>query len=594
MQGLDWVIFALFITIALVIGLWSARKSSHSAEEFFLSGRQMPWWLLGISIVATTFSSDTPNLVTNIVRQHGVSGNWMWWAFLLTGMLTVFVYARLWRRSGIVTDLGFYELRYGGKAASFLRGFRAVYLGVVFNIIIMATVMLAGIKIGGVLLGWSPLKTVLIAGSVTTIYATIGGLRGVLWTDLVMFFMAMAGAVAAAWFALDHPAVNGLSGLQTYFEGSNTLNLLPNFQDPSVYIPLFLIPIAIQWWSVWYSGSEPGGGGYTAQRILAAKNERHALGAVLLFNIAHYAIRPWPWIIVALASMIVYPDLVSMQTAFPGVDPKVIQDDFAYPAMLTLMPKGWLGLAATSLIAAFMSTISTHLNWGASYLVHDVYLRYFNRDATPQKQVAIARWATVGIMIPAILLSLLLDSALEAFGIILQIGAGTGLIYILRWFWWRINAWTEISAMIISFGVALFFTFIYPRIDGLPTLASHEILVWSVGLTTLGWLAVTFMTRPESQEVLWAFYKQIRPAAMGWRPVIALAGKTGSLNEVNEGQLPLQLLAMSVGCLLVFGILFTTGNLLYGRYEAMVAPLIVTLSSGVVLVYLVRRIFKAE
>lgn len=593
MTGLDWGILLAFLLVTLVVGLWSSRKSGKDAEEFFLSGRQMPWWLLGISIVATTFSADTPNLVTDIVRQHGVSGNWLWWAFLLTGMLTVFVYARLWRRSGVLTDLEFYEIRYGGKPAAFLRGFRAIYLGVVFNVMIMATVILAGIKIGGVLLGWSPLETVLIAGSVTLAYSALGGLRGVLWTDFIMFFMAMTGAIAAAVVALDHPEVGGLSGLVAHFSGTKTLDLIPDLSDPSVYIPLFLIPIAVQWWSVWYPGAEPGGGGYAAQRMLAAKNEQHALGAVLLFNIAHYALRPWPWILVALASMILYPDLASLQSAFPHLDPQVVKDDLAYPAMLMLLPAGLLGLVATSLIAAFMSTISTHLNWGASYLVNDLWVRYIRPDAPPAEQVRIGRWSTLILMILAILLSLLLSSALEAFGILLQIGAGTGLIYILRWFWWRINAWTEIAGMVISFLVALYFAFVHARL-GLEPVPTHIQLVIGVLITTTGWILVTLATAPESQAVLSRFYTLIRPAAIGWKPVIksGLASESIRKDQVNPGKLPMQILAMVVGCFLVYAVLFAIGYLLYGRMNYALPALIASVVLGWVMVVLVKKIQK--
>ncbi|MBK7344631.1 MAG: Na+:solute symporter [Saprospiraceae bacterium] len=593
MTGLDWGILLAFLLVTLVVGLWSSRKSGKDAEEFFLSGRQMPWWLLGISIVATTFSADTPNPVTDIVRQHGVSGNWLWWAFLLTGMLTVFVYARLWRRSGVLTDLEFYEIRYGGKPAAFLRGFRAIYLGVVFNVMIMATVILAGIKIGGVLLGWSPLETVLIAGSVTLAYSALGGLRGVLWTDFIMFFMAMTGAIAAAVVALDHPEVGGLSGLVAHFSGTKTLDLIPDLSDPSVYIPLFLIPIAVQWWSVWYPGAEPGGGGYAAQRMLAAKNEQNALGAVLLFNIAHYALRPWPWILVALASMILYPDLASLQSAFPHLDPQVVKDDLAYPAMLMLLPAGLLGLVATSLIAAFMSTISTHLNWGSSYLVNDLWVRYIRPEAPPAEQVRIGRWSTLILMVLAILLSLLLSSALEAFGILLQIGAGTGLIYILRWFWWRINAWTEIAGMVISFLVALYFAFVHARL-GLEPVPTHIQLVIGVLITTAGWILVTLATAPESQAVLSRFYTLIRPAAIGWKPVIksGLASESIRQDQVNPGKLPMQILAMVVGCFLVYAVLFAIGYWLYGQMNYALPALIASVVLGWVMVVLVKKIQK--
>ena len=376
LSTLDWSIIAGFFIVSLIIGIITSRKAGSSSAEFFLSGRNMPWWLLGISMVATTFSADTPNLVTDIVRKNGVSGNWVWWAFLLTGMLTVFVYSKLWRRSGVLTDLEFYEIRYGGKSAAFLRGFRALYLGVFFNVMIMATVCLAAIKIGGVMLGLSPLQTLAIASVVTVLYSSLGGLRGVIITDFFQFVLAMIGTIWAANVLLDLPQVGGLDALLAHKEVASLTNFLPDFSDTESLIPLLIIPLAVQWWSVWYPGAEPGGGGYIAQRMLAAKDEQNAMGATLLFNISHYALRPWPWIIIALCSVVVFPNLESIQAAFPHIDPSIVNDDLAYPAMLTFLPAGLLGLVIASLVAAFMSTISTHLNWGSSYVVNDFYQRF--------------------------------------------------------------------------------------------------------------------------------------------------------------------------------------------------------------------------
>lgn len=591
MTGPDFAILAAFLVVALVVGLLATPKAGKNAEEYFLSGRRLPWWLLGISIVATTFSADTPNLVTDIVRQHGVAGNWLWWAFLLTGMLTVFVYARLWRRSAVMTDLGFYELRYGGPAAAFLRGFRAIYLGVVFNVVIMATVMLAGIKMAGILMGWSPVQTVLLAGGVTLAYSVLGGLRGVIWTDFLMFMLAMAGAIVAAVFALRHPSVGGLEGLVAHFDGTPTLNMVPELTDPSAYVPLLMVPLLVQWWSVWYPGAEPGGGGYAAQRMLAARDEKNALGAVLLFNVVHYAIRPWPWILVALASLIVYPDLASLKHAFPDLDPTVVKDDLAYPAMLHQLPPGWLGLVATSLIAAFMSTISTHLNWGASYLVHDFWVRYCRPDTSPAGQVSVGRWSTVLLMALAMGLSLLMSSALDAFTILLQIGAGTGLIYILRWFWWRINAWTEISGMVLSFAVAIYFAFVHPG-----GMAPHLELVAGVGVTTFGWLVCTLLTRPEKEEVLVAFFQRIRPGGPGWAAVAAKVNGHKDLTAQAERSHPIlrQLLAMSLGCMAVYAALFATGYMLYGQYLSAGLGAGIALLTGGMLFHIVRGILKEE
>ena len=569
---LDWSILAAFFIVSLIIGIVTSRKAGSSSAEFFLSGRNMPWWLLGISMVATTFSADTPNLVTDIVRKNGVSGNWVWWAFLLTGMLTVFVYSKLWRRSGVLTDLEFYEIRYGGKSAAFLRGFRAIYLGVFFNVMIMATVCLAAIKIGGVMLGLSPLQTLAIASVVTVAYSSLGGLRGVLITDFFQFILAMIGTVWAANVLLDLPQVGGLDALLANEKVASLTDFLPDFSDTESLIPLLIIPLAVQWWSVWYPGAEPGGGGYIAQRMLAAKDENNAMGATLLFNISHYALRPWPWIIIALCSVVVFPDLESIQTAFPNIDAAIINDDLAYPAMLTFLPAGLLGLVIASLVAAFMSTISTHLNWGSSYVVNDFYQRFLKPDATEKELVMVGRISTVLLMLFAALFALVLTNALQAFNILLQVGAGTGLIFILRWFWWRISAWTEISGMVISFVVAIVLEVIAP--DLVP--ADYKLVV-GVGITTLGWLTVTFLTRPESEETLRGFAKHVNPT-VGWK-----AYRTSG--NVASGNLPLQILGMFLGCVVVYTALFATGSFIYGN---MVSGAILGGVSAICLVLLAR------
>jgi len=559
---LDWSIVFSFFAISMAIGVIVSRQAGKNYKEFFLSGRNMPWWLLGVSMVATTFSADTPNLVTDIVRKNGVAGNWVWWAFLLTGMLTVFVYAKLWRRSGILTDLEFYELRYSGKPAAFLRGFRAIYLGFFFNIMIMATVTLAAIKIGGVLLGLTPIQTVLIASIVTVIYTSLGGLRGVILTDFFQFILAMVGIIGAAYVIIQLPEIGSLNNLLTHENVQGKLNLLPDFTDSKQLIPLFILPLAVQWWSVWYPGAEPGGGGYIAQRMLSAKNETNAVGATLLFNVAHYALRPWPWILIALASLIVFPDLQSLRDAFPNVNDNVIQDDLAFPAMLTFLPAGLLGLVIASLIAAFMSTISTHLNWGSSYLVNDFYLRFINPEAGDRQLVRMGRLSTVILMIFAALFALVLENALQAFNILLQIGAGTGLIFILRWFWWRINAYSEIAAMVISFLIALYFEFAHPT-----PVEQHWKLLIGVGLTTIGWVTVTLLTPPADHKTLVDFYRLIRPAQAGWQPVVqqALAEDKIQPGDVSNGKLPLEISAMLVGCLAVYASLFATGFWIYGN-----------------------------
>ena len=526
LSTLDWSILIVFFVILLSIGFFASKKAGKSVNEFFLSGRNMPWWLLGISMVATTFSADTPNLVTDIVRTNGVSGNWVWWAFLLTGMLTVFVYAKLWRRSEVLTDLEFYELRYGGKGAAFLRGFRAVYLGVFFNIMIMASVCLAGIKIGSVMLGLTPTQTLLIASSVTVLYSSLGGLKGVILTDFFQFTLAMIATFWAAAVIVNLPEVGGLEELISHPEILPKLDLIPDISDRELFLVVFLLPIAVQWWSVWYPGAEPGGGGYVAQRMLSAKDENHAVWATLLFNFMHYAVRPWPWILIALASLIVFPNLDDLQLAFPEISKSIIGHDLAYPAMMTLLPSGLLGLLLASLAAAFMSTIASHLNWGSSYVVNDFYKRFFEPEASEKKLVLLGRITTVLLMLFSCLVALLLSNALQAFAILLQIGAGTGLLFILRWFWYRINIYSEISAMIISFLVAFYLQIIHPRI-GFDPISTEGQLILGVAITTFSWILITYMTPEEDKEVLRDFYKKIQPGGKGWKKVVDKAKDDG-------------------------------------------------------------------
>ena len=448
LTGIDWLVVSLYGLVALAVGVAFARRAGRGREDFFLAGRKLPWWLLGTSMVATTFSTDTPNLVTDMVRTGGVSQNWLWWAFLITGMCTVFFYAKLWRRSGALTDVGFYELRYSGRPAAFLRGFRAIYLGLFFNVMIMATVTLAAIKIGGVLLGLDKYSTVIVAATVTVIYSATSGLWGVVITDLLLFVIAMVGSVAAAYFALAQPEVGGLAGMVAHPALEGKLSFFPDFTDWRNVAAVLIIPIAVQWWSTWYPGAEPGGGGYVAQRMLAAKDEKDSMRATLWFNLAHYALRPWPWIIVALCSVIIYPDLNDILIRFEGLDPSILGHDLGYPAMLVFLPHGLLGLVVASLAAAYMSTVSTHLNWGSSYIVDDFYRRFIAPDEGERHYVKVARISTVVLIVLASVVALWLENALQAFQILLQIGAGTGLVFLLRWFWWRVNVWSELSAII--------------------------------------------------------------------------------------------------------------------------------------------------
>ena len=589
LSPLDWYILAGFFIALLLIGFWASKKAGKSVNEFFLSGRNMPWWLLGISMVATTFSADTPNLVTDIVRTNGVSGNWVWWAFLLTGMLTVFVYAKLWRRSEVLTDLEFYELRYGGKGAAFLRGFRAVYLGVFFNIMIMATVCLAAIKIGGVMLGLDPEETLLIACSVAVMYSSIGGLKSVIMTDFFQFTLAMLATFWAAAVIVNLPQVGGLDNLINHPDIIPKLDLIPDISNTELFLTIFLLPLALQWWSVWYPGAEPGGGGYVAQRMLSAKNENHAVWATLLFNFMHYAIRPWPWILVALASLIVFPNLDDLQSAFPDIDSSVIGHDLAYPAMMTLLPSGLLGLLLASLAAAFMSTIASHLNWGSSYVVNDFYKRFLKPDATDRQMVGLGRITTVVLMLLSAGLALLLSNALQAFNILLQVGAGTGLIFILRWFWYRINVYSEITAMIVSFIVALYLQIIHPRL-GFEVIPPELQLIIGVTITTIIWISVTLLTPTEDQKTLQEFYRKIQPGGIGWKKVVDQATKDGVNIEGQKGvwDVPTGILCMVIGSITIYSFLFSIGYFLYKDFKIA----FILLSISIISLYFLNKTWK--
>jgi len=554
LSTLDWSIIFGFFAISLTIGILVARQAGKSTKDFFLSGRNMPWWLLGVSMVATTFSADTPNLVTDIVRQNGVAGNWVWWAFLLTGMLTTFIYAKLWNRSKVMTDLEFYTLRYGGKSASFLRGFRAIYLGVLFNVVVMATVCLAAAKIGQIMLGIPPIQTLLLASVITIIYSSLGGLKAVILTDFFQFILAMVGTIWAANYILDLPEINGLENMLSHENVRDKLDLIPS-PGSDMFWTIFILPIAIQWWSAWYPGAEPGGGGYIAQRMLSAKSESHAIKATLFFNLAHYALRPWPWIIIALASLVMFPDLESIKTAFPHAA-DLVGHDIAYPAMLTYLPKGLIGLVIASIIAAFMSTISTHLNWGSSYIVNDFYQRFIKEKASEKELVWVGRISSAVLMLCAIGFALLLKSAKEAFEIIIIMGAGTGLLFILRWFWWRINVWSEVSAMLGSLMLGLYWKFWYAGDMGGDTQ-----LLLSVAITTVIWVLTTFLTKPEEEATLRRFYRLTQPGGPGWKKF-----REHGVSEAAEANLPVEVLAMLVGSFMVYSTLFGIGYLVYGTY----------------------------
>ncbi len=580
--SLDWTIVAISIVISFLPALFFYKRAGSSTAEFFTSGRAAPWWLIGVSMVATTFSTDTPNLVTNMVRDKGVADNWLWWSFLLTGMLTVFFYARMWRRSGVLTDLEFYEIRYAGKPAAFVRGFRSLYLGFFFNCIIMASVNLAAAKIANIVLGWPMAQTLAVAGVITVFFASVSGLWGVLVTDFVQFGITMSGAFVVAYFAVKQPQVGGLGGLLHQID-PRTLNLLPDFSNWGLTLAVFVIPLTVQWWSVWYPGAEPGGGSYVAQRMLAAKTERDALAGTLLFNVMHYALRPWPWIIVALSSMILFPNLTDISRAFPYVDAKLIGNDMAYPAMLKFLPAGFLGFLMAGLLAAYRSTIETHLNWGTSYVVHDFYRRFLNKTAPEKHYVLVGRIVTALLMICAGSFTFVLDTARSTFDLLLSVGAGTGLIYLLRWFWWRINAWSEISAMVSSLVVAIAFFVAGKMGHPVPEYAS---LIGTVAITTVVWIVVTLVTEPTDHATLLAFYRLIRPAGPGWKRIRAEVG-----GEPSPDNLPNALLGWVLGCAMVYSALFGVGSLLYGAMTQGFTLVAICVVSAVGLVRLIPRLW---
>jgi len=614
---IDWAIVVFTILICFVPALFFGKRAGSSTSEFFASGRSVPWWLAGLSMVATTFSSDTPNWVTQQVRQYGVAGNWQWWAMVLTGVATVFFFARLWRRSGVMTDLEFYELRYSGKAASVVRGFRAVYLGLFFNCFIMAMVTLAACKIANVLFGLPPWQTILVCGVLNVVFAAHSGLWGVLVIDMVQFFIKMAAVIAAAYFSLKevarhtgvgdgalaglHELVRTLGAQQVNFQpggqpvlspidgrGQPILDVMPNFAMTELALMIFIVPIAIGWWANWYPGAEPGGGSYIAQRMLASKSEKDSLGGTLFFNLAHYVLRPWPWIITALCSIIIFPELKDIQAAFPAADPRLIGHDSAFPAMLKFLPVGFAGLMMGGLIAANSSTILTHLNWGASYLVHDFYRRFIAPDADEKHYVMVGRIATVGLYVVAAFLSLALESAQDAFEILISIGAGTGLLYLLRWFWWRINAWTEVVAMISSFTISVLF-FVLKK-SGHAQPFAHTVL-YSVAFTTICWLVTAFVSAPTSRERLIAFYRKVYPSGPGWRVIREEAGITEAEAALHSDPMGPATLGWIAGCVTIWSSLFAIGNFLYGRYQLALVLTAVFVVSGVILVRVINKLW---
>ncbi len=598
LHPIDWVIAIACVLICFLPALAFGRRSGKNTSEFFASGRSVPWWLAGISMVATTFSSDTPNLVANFVRTQGVAGNWQWWAFTLTGVSTVFFFARLWRRSGVLTDLEFYELRYSGKAAGAVRGFRAIYLGLFFNCIIMATVNLAACKIANVLFDLNRWETLLAIGLLNVAFAAHSGLWGVLVIDMVQFFIKMSAVIAAAYFAVKLPQVGGLSGLVEKLShlkgpgGVNYLNILPDFSNNwDLAVAVFIMPLCVQWWAVWYPGAEPGGGSYIAQRMLASKSEKDSLGGTLFFNLAHYILRPWPWILVGLASIIIYPELSDIQKAFPHVDPSLVGHDIAFPAMLKFLPIGWIGLMVGGLIAANSSTILTHLNWGASYLVHDFYRRFMKKDATEKHYVKAGRMATILLFVLSSSMVFVLETAQDSFNIILQVGAGTGLLYLLRWFWWRVTAWCEITAMVSSFGISIGFLFMHK--NGIA-LGTHKELLATVFFTSICWVIMAFVGPQTEKQRLIDFYRKVHPFGPGWKCIRQEAGvsEAEAAEYAKKDNIPLALLGWVAGSAVIWSGLFMVGNLLYGRMGYTMALLAVFAISSSILIRVIQRLWS--
>lgn len=583
--SIDWIIIALSLILSLAIGWWAARKTEGSSESYFLAGRNMPWWLLGISMVATTFAADTPPFVTQIVRESGVAANWIWWAFMFSGLLTTFMFARRWRRSGVVTDVEFYELRYGGKSGKFLRAFRALYLGLFFNVIVIAWVSLAAIKILGIMLGLEPWQTVIIGAGVTMLYSAAGGLRSVLLVDMFQFILAMGGAIAAAYYIVNMEQIGGMSALISHPSVQAKMNFLPT--TPDGWVTLFIIPFALQWWSSYYPGSEQGGGGYVAQRMMAAKNERHAMHASLFFNIAHNALRPWPWILVALASIIVFPDIESIGAAFPDFAKDKLGDDAAYSAMIAQLPAGMKGLVLASLIAAYISTLSTQVNVGASYLSQDFWHRFIKPNAPERTHARTGRYATVIVLVLGSLVALTLNNAGQIFTITLAIGAGTGLVYLLRWLWWRVNAWSEISAM-IGAGISSYFFVPKSTLSFCDPFGWAEILgPWSyaaiVALTTVIWFLVTFLTAPETEATLQKFVARTSPPGKNWQR-FELPGHIRDPHSAGR-----DLLQVFLASIAIIATIIGTGYFLYQDSIPAIFCLTLTVVSTVTLIRVIRK-----
>jgi Na+/proline symporter len=574
---LDWGLIVFYFILALGIGLYFSRRAGKNMTEYFTSGRSLPWWLAGTSMVATTFAADTPLAVTDLVANHGIAGNWLWWNMVMSGLLTVFLFARFWRRAEVLTDVEFTELRYSGKPAAILRGFRALYLAIPINLIILGWVTLAMVKIIELSIGVDKWIGVGICVLVTLIYSGLSGLWGVVITDFLQFGIAMIGSIVLAIFAVD--AVGGVVGLkdgltEIYGNYHDILSFTPDIG--SIWMPLsaFMVYLAVNWWAAWYPGAEPGGGGYVAQRMFSTKNEKHSLLATLWFNIAHYALRPWPWIVVALVSLVLYPDIEDKQTGYILV-------------LLDHLPVGFKGLLLASFAAAFMSTVSTHLNWGSSYIINDFYKRFIKRDGTPQHYVRAARLTTVGLVIAGGLVTFQMETIAGAWKFLLALGAGTGSVYILRWFWWRINAWSEISAMIASFVVAIFLQFAL-GMDTTDAATFAKVMLITVISSSVVWLTVTLLTEPDDEKTLLHFYEKVHPGGGLWKPIADISNVKGDRGLIWD------LVDWMVGILLIYTTLFGMGKLILGSYlNGSILLILAGLSFGFIMWDLNRRGWKA-
>ena len=554
LNGLDWTVIAAFFAVLALIPTVAARCAKRTANDFFTSGKSMPWWLIGFSMVAATTATDSANFFTEVIRRDGMGGNWIMWAFILTGLLTVFVYAKLWVRSGVTTDIEFYELRYSGKPAAFLRAFRTLYLGVVFNVLVLGNVILAAVKIGVVLFGIEPSTIYRVTVVASVVYTFFGGIRGVIWTDFFLFFVIMAGAVAAMVYGLRLPEVGGMAGIVSNPETAWRLSILPDFSSWDTLLVMFVLPLAVQWWNVWKAGSEPGGGGYIVQRMLTARSATHALGGTLFFNVLNWVIRPWPWYIVGLCSVLVYPDLASIQAAFPKVDPSLIHGDMAYPAMLTKVPNGWLGLVAASMMGALFSTVAAHLNLGSAYVVNDFWKRFVRPSAGDRELIWVGRAAMLALLLLGCALAPHLKSAKAAFDLMLLIGAGSGAIFLLRWFWMRINAWTELTGMFVSFAVAFVLQL------GFPELVSWQKMLITIAVTSASWLAVTFLTPPTDAATAARFKAAVRADG----------------RDVGKG-----IVLTAVASFALFDLMYMVGAWIYGWYAKAAVATVLALGASV-------------